>query len=71
VVSIQLRDVAEPLPLALPRYAGNIYIYAAIVMGGIWMFLTVPLLAMAGLIFVSTGHLHGVGLDCIARFDTA
>ena len=52
-VSVQLRDVAEPLPLALPRYGGNIYIYAAICMGGIWMFSTVPLLAMFALVFVS------------------
>lgn len=57
-ISVELRDVSEPLPLALPRYAGNIYIYAALVMGAIWMFSTVPLLAM--FVVVLVGSIYGL-----------
>ena len=59
VLSVQLRDVSEPLPLALPRYAGEIYIYAALIMGGVWMLSTVPLLAAYALVFVSAARVAG------------
>ncbi|KAI8474168.1 MAG: hypothetical protein J3K34DRAFT_496058 [Monoraphidium minutum] len=61
-VSVQLRDVSEPLPLALPRYGGNIYIYAAVCMGGLWMFSTVPLLAMFVLVFINVRRNKGLPL---------
>ena len=51
-ISVELRDVSEPLPLALPKYGGNAYIYGAVVMGGVWMFSTVPLLVMYGVVLV-------------------
>jgi hypothetical protein len=45
--------VSEPRPLALPRYGGEIYIYAALVLGGVWMFSTAPLVIMLGVMVVS------------------
>jgi hypothetical protein len=54
-VVVELRDVAEPLPLALPRYGGAIYVYAALAMGGVWMLATVPLLGMYALVAVRRG----------------
>lgn len=53
-IEVTLRDVSEPLPLALPRYGGNVYIYAGIVLGGVWMFSTVPLLLAGALVMVRT-----------------
>lgn len=45
--------MTQPEPLALPRYAGELYVYVALVLGGIWMFATVPLIIMFGLVLVS------------------
>ena len=70
-VALQVRDVSEPLPLALPHYGGNIYIYAAIVMGGVWMFSTVPLLLAFVIVFVSPvagcGHDVRHAAACVAQ----
>jgi hypothetical protein len=62
-VAVELRDVSEPLPLALPRYAGNAYVYAALVLGGVWMFSTLPLLAMFVVVLVSLGCGRWVAVD--------
>jgi hypothetical protein len=48
-----LHDVSEPQPLALPKYQGELYIYVALVMGAIWMFSSVPLIFLFGLVVVS------------------
>lgn len=50
---MSLHDVSEPQPLALPHYSGEIYIYVALILGGVWMFSTAPLIVMAGVIVVS------------------
>eukprot|EP00775_Hariotina_reticulata_P008415 gene8415-8599_t len=52
-ILISLHDVSEPQPLALPKYQGELYIYVALVMGAIWMFSSVPLVFLFGLIVVS------------------
>lgn len=53
VVAVSLHDVLEPRPLALPRYGGEIYIYAALVVGGVWLLSTAPLIIMLGVMVVS------------------
>jgi hypothetical protein len=53
LITLSVRDVAEPQPLALPRYGGELYVYVALVLGGIWMFSTVPLIVMFGVVMVS------------------
>lgn len=53
VVAVSLHDVSEPCPLALPRFVGEIYIYAALVLGGVWLFSTTPLVIMLGVMVVS------------------
>jgi hypothetical protein len=57
VLTLSVRDVAEPLPLALPRYGGELYVYVALVLGGVWMFSTVPLIVMFGVVLVSASRL--------------
>jgi len=52
-IAISLHDVSEPQPLALPKYQGELYIYVALVMGAIWMFSSVPLIFLFGLVVVS------------------
>lgn len=52
-ITISVHDVSEPQPLALPHYHGELYIYVALVLGGIWMFATVPLIVMLGVLVVS------------------
>ncbi|GBF93573.1 hypothetical protein Rsub_06293 [Raphidocelis subcapitata] len=61
-VSLQLRDVAEPLPLALPRYGGNAYVYGALAAGGVWAFATVPLLGAYVLVLVNVQRNRGLPL---------
>lgn len=53
VIAVSLHDATEPQPLALPRYAGEIYVYVALVLGGVWMFSTAPLIIMMGVMVVS------------------
>jgi hypothetical protein len=53
VVDISLHDVAEPRPLALPHYTGEVYVYAALALGGVWLVSTAPLLIMLGVLVVS------------------
>jgi hypothetical protein len=57
-LAVSLHDVSEPQPLALPRYTGEIYIYVALVLGGVWMFSTAPLIIMLGVMVVSKGGGH-------------
>lgn len=61
-VAVSLHDVSEPQPLALPHYSGEIYIYVALVLGGVWMFSTAPLIIMAGLVVVSCFKAGGGGV---------
>lgn len=52
-LAVSLHDVSEPQPLALPGYTGEIYIYVALVLGGVWMFSTAPLIIILGVMVVS------------------
>ena len=53
VIAVTVRDVSAPEPLALPRYSGEISIFAAIAMGGVWMFSSAPLIILFGVVYVS------------------
>lgn len=52
-VAVSLRDVTEPQPLQLPHYGGELYVYVALVLGGLWLFTTAPLIIMLGVMVVS------------------
>jgi hypothetical protein len=53
-VQVVVRDVAEPRVLALPHYRGEIYIFLAIVSGGIFALTMAPVLLISCIISVST-----------------
>lgn len=52
-IDVSLHDASEPQPLALPHYGGEVYIYVALVLGGVWLFSTGPLIITLGYMVVS------------------
>ncbi|WIA23664.1 hypothetical protein OEZ85_000365 [Tetradesmus obliquus] len=60
LVTVTLADVTEPQPLALPRYGGELYVYVALVLGGVWMFSTVPLIVMFGVVLINVQRNRGL-----------
>jgi hypothetical protein len=54
-VQLVVRDVSEPRALALPGYRGQLYVYLAIAMGGVFLITAVPLLAALVVIYVGGG----------------
>jgi hypothetical protein len=53
VIAVTVRDVSAPEALALPHYHGEMYIFAALAMGGVWMFSSAPLIILFGVVYVS------------------
>lgn len=60
-------DVSEPQVLALPHYRGEIYVYLAIVAGGIFVLTMAPVLLISCIISVSAQPWHGMQLAAARR----
>eukprot|EP00879_Flechtneria_rotunda_P023539 GHRR01024902.1.p1 GENE.GHRR01024902.1~~GHRR01024902.1.p1 ORF type:complete len:440 (+),score=108.58 GHRR01024902.1:99-1418(+) len=51
-LALSLHDVSEPQPLALPQYHGELYVYMALVLGGVWWLATLLLVILLAIIVV-------------------
>ena len=51
-VQLVVRDVSEPTPLALPAYKGEVYVFLAVAMGGVFTLAAAALLVACTVIHV-------------------